>query len=180
MRRWGGGVHSMNTKGEHFGMQMARRFLAREATIGVVGLGYVGLPICLAAAHSGLDVVGFDVDPVKPELLIKGKSYLHHIPATLIESAVASGRFSATPDMSRLCEPDALLICVPTPLSAHFEPDLSFVEKTCETIAQYLRRGQLVILESTTYPGTTVEVMRPILEKSGLICEKDFLIAFSP
>jgi UDP-N-acetyl-D-glucosamine dehydrogenase len=180
MRAGGGEEYSTNATDEHFGAQIARRFRAKEAKIGVVGLGYVGLPICLAAARSGLKVVGFDVDPVKPELLNKGESYLHHIPATLIQSAVASGRFAATPDMAGLAEPDALLICVPTPINSHFEPDLSYVVKTCESIAQYLRRGQLVILESTTYPGTTVEVVRPILEKSGLVCDDDFLIAFSP
>ncbi|MBM3553324.1 MAG: nucleotide sugar dehydrogenase [Alphaproteobacteria bacterium] len=170
----------MDESTQHFGARLVQRLRAKEATIGVIGLGYVGLPICLAAAHSGLNVVGFDMDPVKPDMLLKGESYLHHIPAQPIKDVVAQGRFTATSDFARLAEPDALLVCVPTPLDAHFEPDLSFIEQTSETIARFLRRGQLVVLESTTYPGTTAEVMRPILEKCGLVCDKDFFIAFSP
>lgn len=165
---------------EHFGELLARRFRSREASIGVVGLGYVGLPICLAAVNSGVKVFGFDVDEEKPKALRRGQSYLRHIPAKRIAEAVESGFFVASSDFSRLSEPDALLVCVPTPLDAHLGPDLSFVEKTSETVAKYLRRGQLIVLESTTYPGTTFEVMRPILETSGLKCDEDFLIAFSP
>jgi UDP-N-acetyl-D-glucosamine dehydrogenase len=165
---------------EHFGAALAARFRSKEASIGVIGLGYVGLPICLAAAHSGLKVIGFDIDAQKPAMLHRGQSYLRHIPAEPIKAVVDSRMFSATSDFSRLAEPDALLVCVPTPLDAHFEPNLSFIEQTSETIAKFLRRGQLVVLESTTYPGTTSEVMRPILEKSDLKCDDDFLIAFSP
>jgi UDP-N-acetyl-D-glucosamine dehydrogenase len=164
----------------HFGDQLADRMRSKQALIGVIGLGYVGLPICLAASHSGVRVLGFDVDEQKPRAIHGGESYFHHIPSAQIKAAVDSGMFEATSDFSRLGEPDALLICVPTPLDIHFEPDLSFIEQTSETIAKYLRRGQLVVLESTTYPGTTAEVMRPSLEKSGLKCDDDFLVAFSP
>jgi UDP-N-acetyl-D-glucosamine dehydrogenase len=175
-----GKENNVNVMDGHIGLQIARTFQAKEAQVGVIGLGYVGLPIYLATAHSGLSVIGFDVDPLKPEQLNKGVSYLHHIAAQLIKDAVASGRFSAPSEMARLAEPDALLICVPTPLDAHFEPDLSFIERTCEAIAHFLRAGQLVILESATYPGTTVEVVQPILEKSGVASDRDFLLAFSP
>ena len=163
-----------------FGRDLQTRLREKRATVGVIGLGYVGLPICLAAARSGLSVIGFDIDAAKPELLLDGRSYLHHIPDEAIAGAVSSGRFTATADFSRLKEADALLVCVPTPLDAHFAPDLSFIEQTAATIAKYLRRGQLVVLESTTYPGTTAEVLKPILETSGLRCDEDFLIAFSP
>lgn len=160
--------------------ELAALFRAKRGTVGVVGLGYVGLPICLAAVKSGLEVIGFDIDPAKPAALAEGRSYLRHIPAAVVAEASSSGRFVATSDFSRLSEPDALLICVPTPLTAHLEPDLSYVVSTAQTIAKYLRRGQIVILESTTYPGTTAEVLRPILESSGLVCDQDFFVAFSP
>jgi UDP-N-acetyl-D-glucosamine dehydrogenase len=156
------------------------RFRTKRALIGVIGLGYVGLPLCIAAANSGLNVLGFDIDPAKPKMLAQCRSYLCHIPSDVIESAVATERFRATADFSRLSEPDALIICVPTPLTAHLEPDLSFVVKTAEEIARHLRPDQIVVLESTTYPGTTDEVLRPILETSGLKCGRDFHVAFSP
>ncbi len=170
----------MADSSENFALALAKRLRAKESTIGVVGLGYVGLPICLAAVHSGLNVIGFDIDPMKPQFIGKGESYLQHIPGKSVKAAVETGRFSATNDFTRLSEPDAILVCVPTPLDAHLEPDLSFIEMTCEAIAKQLRRGQLIVLESTTYPGTTAEVMVPILEKSGLVCDKDFTVAFSP
>jgi UDP-N-acetyl-D-glucosamine dehydrogenase len=160
--------------------ELADRFRAKSASVGVVGLGYVGLPISLAAANAGLKVLGFDIDPSKPAALHAGRSYLRHISAALIGQTIASGRFSATSDFSRLGEPDAVLVCVPTPLTAHLDPDLSFVVSTAEAIARSLRPGQLVILESTTYPGTTFDVVRPVLETSGLVCDRDFLLAFSP
>jgi UDP-N-acetyl-D-glucosamine dehydrogenase len=156
------------------------RIRAKDATVGVIGLGYVGLPICLAAAEAGLRVIGFDTDPEKPQAISRGLSYLTHIPAAQIARAVEARGFSATCDLARLSEPDVLLICVPTPLTAHLEPDLSYVVATGQTIARHLRRGQLVVLESTTYPGTTNEVLRPILEQSGLECDHDFFLAFSP
>jgi UDP-N-acetyl-D-glucosamine dehydrogenase len=160
--------------------ELLNRFRTKKAKIGVIGLGYVGLPICLAAVHAGFEVLGFDIDPEKPEMLQLGQSYLRHIPSDLVGTAMASGRLHATSDMSRLNEPDALLICVPTPLSAHLDPDISFIVSTAEAIARHLRRGQLVVLESTTYPGTTDEVLRPLLEKSGMVCGRDFFLAFSP
>ncbi len=159
---------------------LLERYRLKQAKIGVIGLGYVGLPICLAAVNAGFEVLGLDIDPHKPEALRKGQSYLRHLPAELIAAAMATGRFDATSDMSRLSEPDALLICVPTPLSSHLEPDISFIVSTGEVIARHLRRGQLVVLESTTYPGTTDEVLRPLLETSGLACGRDFFLAFSP
>jgi UDP-N-acetyl-D-glucosamine dehydrogenase len=159
---------------------LAERLRLKQAKIGVIGLGYVGLPICLAAIHAGFAVLGLDIDPHKPEALRKSQSYLRHIPSELIAAAMQTGRFDVTSGMERLAEADALLICVPTPLSPHLEPDISFIVSTGETIARHLRRGQLVVLESTTYPGTTDEVLRPILETSGLVCGRDFFLAFSP
>ena len=156
------------------------RLKTKEATIGVIGLGYVGLPICIAAGEAGLRTLGFDTDPAKPEAINQGLSYFKHIPSQRIGPLVEKGSLAATTDFTRLSEPDALLICVPTPLTPHLEPDLSFVISTGKTIARYLRRGQLVILESTTYPGTTTEVLRPVLETSGLKCDRDFFLAFSP
>ena len=155
-------------KTEHHYLDLLDRLQSRRATIGVIGLGYVGLPICLAAAKAGYSVLGLDTDPAKPERLAAGESYLKHIPSDAIASALATGRFNSTCDMSRAREADALLICVPTPLTAHLEPDLSYVTSTAETIARFLRKGQLVTLESTTYPGTTDELVKPILESSGL------------
>ncbi len=152
----------------------------KKAKIGVIGLGYVGLPICLAAVNAGFGVLGFDIDPQKPEMLRRGQSYLRHIPSKLVTGAMAANLFDVTADMSRLAEPDAILICVPTPISMHLEPDISFIVSTAEAIARQLRPGQLVVLESTTYPGTTDEVLRPLLEKSGLVCGRDFFLAFSP
>ncbi len=162
------------------GSGLAARFRSKQATVGVIGLGYVGLPLCLAANSCGMNVIGFDIDPAKPEMIAKGMSYLRHIPSSRLEVAVASGRFQATSDLQRLSEPEAVIICVPTPLTTHLEPDLSFVVSTAEVIAQHLRPDQLVVLESTTYPGTTNEVLKPILEKSGLECGSDFYLAFSP
>ena len=149
--------------------------------IGIVGLGYVGLPLGLAFAKAGNTVLGFDTDPAKIEALEKGISYIHHIPSAAIAEAVTAGRFSATCDFSRASEPDAIVICVPTPLTINRVPDLMYVEKTALAIAPHVRRGQLIVLESTTYPGTTEEVMLPILEKgSGLKAGIDFHLAYSP
>ena len=160
--------------------EITLRFKMKQATLGVIGLGYVGLPICLAACEAKIRVLGFDIDAAKSDSIKQGKSYLKHIPDGPISAYVEQGFLSATTDFSRLPEADALLICVPTPLTAHLEPDLSFVVSTGRMIAKHLRRGQLVILESTTYPGTTKEVLQPILESSGLVCDHDFFIAFSP
>lgn len=159
---------------------LKRKIEAKEALIGVIGLGYVGLPLSLAFAEAGVKVLGFDMDPGKAEAINTGQTYLQQFPAERIGQAVEAERLGATSDMSRLAEPDVILICVPTPLTPHLTPDLSFVENTAEAIAQSLRAGQLIILESTTYPGTTAEILRPILEKSGMRAEEDFWIAYSP
>ena len=160
--------------------ELQGKLKSKTALVGVIGLGYVGLPICVAACEVGFKVLGLDIDAAKPEAINRGQSYLKHIPAARIGKLVDQGLLTATADFSRLSEPDALLICVPTPLTSHLDPDLSFVVSTAEQIAKRLRRGQIVILESTTYPGTTLEVLRPILETSGLKCDRDFYIAYSP
>jgi UDP-N-acetyl-D-glucosamine dehydrogenase len=152
----------------------------RSATIGVIGMGYVGLPLAVAAWRAGFSVVGLDVDGSKVEALSAGKSYIGRIEDTLVAELGASGRFSATINFDRLSECDVIAICVPTPLNHYREPDLSYVVQTVEAIALRLREGQLVTLESTTYPGTTREVMKPILERAGLRSGSEFFLAFSP
>ena len=152
----------------------------RSARVGVIGLGYVGLPLVELFASGGFPVLGFDVDDHKIKLLSAGQSYIGHIPSSRIGTLRDSGRFQATSDFDRLKEADAILICVPTPLGKHREPDLTAVTKTGQAIATVLRRGQLVVLESTTYPGTTRDVLCPILESSGLKVGDDFFLAFSP
>jgi UDP-N-acetyl-D-glucosamine dehydrogenase len=139
------------------------RFQARQVRIGVVGLGYVGLPLVRAVAEHGFTTLGFDVDPAKIDILNGGGSYIRHIAGETIAKLRNTGRFEATADFSRIAEADALLLCVPTPLTRQREPDLTYVVSTTETIASRLRPGHLIVLESTTYPGTTREVMRPIL-----------------
>jgi UDP-N-acetyl-D-glucosamine dehydrogenase len=148
--------------------------------VGVIGLGYVGIPLIREFAALEFTVIGFDIDEQKVEMLNKGKSYLRHIESSLIQSWVESGRFHATTDFSKLKEVDAILICVPTPLNEHREPDLSYVISTTEVIAGNLKKNHLVALESTTYPGTTEEVMLPILEKTGLKAGEDFFLVYSP
>lgn len=153
----------------------------RSVVVGIVGLGYVGIPLALAALRQGFHVIGFDIDQNRVDQLNAGKSAIKHIPMELIVEGVNNGKFVATTDFDRLAEPDALLIAVPTPLTKYREPDLSYVVKTTEAIAKRLRKGQLVVLESTTYPGTTDEVMRPILENTtGLKSGEEFFLAFSP
>jgi UDP-N-acetyl-D-glucosamine dehydrogenase len=153
----------------------------RQALIGVVGMGYVGLPLALSFSEKGFPVLGFDVDREKIESLGRGESYIKHIGADRVATAAAGGRFQATADFARLSEPDAVLIAVPTPLTRQREPDMQYVRATAELLAARLRTGQLVVLESTTYPGTTDELVRPILESgSGLACGQDFFLAFSP
>jgi UDP-N-acetyl-D-glucosamine dehydrogenase len=150
-------------------------------TIGITGLGYVGLPLALRFAESGAKVLGFDIDPQKIELLGAGESYIRHIGAERIASAVKGGTFAATTEFSRVAECDAVLICVPTPLTRNREPDLSYVLGTAKLIGPHLRRGALVCLESTTYPGTTDECLRETLEEtSGLKAGEDFHLAYSP
>jgi UDP-N-acetyl-D-glucosamine dehydrogenase len=158
----------------------------KTATVGVIGLGYVGLPLIRAFISAGFRTMGFDVDQAKVDQLLAGRSYIKHIPAEWIAQYVIDGRFTPTADMRRLCEPDALLICVPTPLNDSRDPDLTYIENTAEQIAAALRPGQLIVLESTTYPGTTRDVVLPILEKRrpgterSLVAGRDFFLAFSP
>ena len=159
---------------------MLARIKDRQYLVGIVGLGYVGIPLVLAAAKKGFPVLGFDINADRVAGLNAGKTEIRHIDNTAIAGAVAAGLFEATTDFARLNEPDAILIAVPTPLTKQREPDLSFVEKTARAIAPRLRRGQLIVLESTTWPGTTNEIMKPILETSGLKSGVDFYLAFSP
>jgi len=159
---------------------LVARFDDRSARIGVIGLGYVGLPLARTIAERGFTVLGFDLDPAKVARLNAGQSYIRHISSESIAALREAGRLTATGDVSGLGEADAILLCVPTPLTRQREPDLSFVLRTTESLAPHLRRGQLIVLESTTYPGTTREIMQPILERSGLRSERDFFLAYSP
>ena len=156
------------------------RIASREAVVGVIGLGYVGLPLVLLYEESGFPVVGFDVDAEKARMLSEGDSYIRHIGSERVRNAFQNGRAHATVDFARLAECDAILVCVPTPLGNHREPDLKYVRMTAETIGKHLRPGQLIVLESTTYPGTTREEMLGRFESAGLQCGRDFFLAFSP
>ncbi len=166
-------------------------FKGAQLRVGIVGCGYVGLPLALRFAEAGHRVTGFDTDPAKISTLNRGQSYIQHIPASKIQQFVQSKHFSATADFSKIAEVDAVLICVPTPLDQRREPDLSYVEQTAQSIRPHLQRGQLIVLESTTYPGTTEELLLPILEQTGMKCPiahgpendaigTDFFLAFSP
>jgi UDP-N-acetyl-D-glucosamine dehydrogenase len=158
---------------------LIRKLNDHSAVIGVVGLGYVGLPLVLRFTEVGFRVIGFDIDPAKVKALNAGKSYIKHIAAGAIRGACRKG-FQATTDYALARKADALIICVPTPLDAHREPDLSYVIGTTESLVPYLRRGQIVSLESTTYPGTTEEELRPRIEARGLKVGRDVFLAFSP
>ncbi len=151
----------------------------RSAVIGVIGLGYVGLPLALRYCEAGYRVIGFDIDPVKPDKIGQGRTYFKHIPDSRVAAATAAG-LSATTDFSRCVEADALIICVPTPLREHREPDIGFVTGTMDTLAPFLRAGQVVALESTTYPGTTEEELRPRIAATGLEIGVDVFLAYSP
>ena len=166
-------------------------FKGARLRVGIIGCGYVGLPLALRFAEAGHRVTGFDTDPNKVQKLNHGQSYIQHIPNSKVQQFVQSRHFNATTDFSRLTEADAILICVPTPLDQRREPDLSYVENTAKSIRPHLRRGQLVVLESTTYPGTTEDLVLPILEQAGMKCPvahgpendqiaTDFFLAFSP
>jgi len=160
--------------------EILQKIEQKTAVIGVIGLGYVGLPLILCFAEKGFTSIGLDIDLKKTEALMSGKSYIKHIQPERIQKGVKSGFFSATTDFSKAKECDAVLIAVPTPLSKNREPDVQYIVAACEAIAPYVRKGQVIVLESSTYPGTTKEVMIPILEKSGLKVDKDFFVAFSP
>ena len=152
----------------------------KRATVGVMGLGYVGLPLAVTFAEEGFGVVGFDVDPQKVEEINAGKSYIDDVPDGDVSRATQAGLLTATTDMARLAEPDVICICVPTPLRKTRDPDMSFVTQAVEAIAKALRAGQLVILESTTYPGTTEELIAPTLTAQGLILGENVFVGASP
>ena len=160
--------------------QLLKKIESRQAVVGVIGLGYVGLPLVREFTRGGARVIGFDVDERKVKALMGGRSYIEHIPSKSVKDMLRGGRFSATCNFKRLKDADCILICVPTPLTKMREPDMKYVEDTARTIAANLRKGQLIVLESTTYPGTTREVMLPILQESNLKVGKDFFLAFSP
>jgi UDP-N-acetyl-D-glucosamine dehydrogenase len=161
-------------------MSQVSPFESRSATIGVVGLGYVGLPIILSFAAKGFKTLGFDVDESKISTLREGKSYIKHIDAGTIRQQVDSGLFEPTSDFTRIHQVDAIIICVPTPLSKHHEPDLSYVTRTLDSILPYLRPGQVISLESTTYPGTTQEEVVPRVESRGFTIGQDYHVVYSP
>jgi UDP-N-acetyl-D-glucosamine dehydrogenase len=160
--------------------ELERKISDKSALVGIIGLGYVGLPLAVAFAEAGLMVLGFDVQPKRVDLVNRGKSYISDTSDDRLAAVVDRKRLEATMEQSRLGEVDAICICVPTPLNKTKEPDLSYVVHESEEIAKHLKAGQLVVLESTTYPGTTREVVLPILEKSGLKVGQDFYLAFSP
>ncbi len=160
---------------------LLKKIEEKTYTVGIIGLGYVGLPLMYTFHKEGMPVLGFDIDKSKVSNIQSGTPYIKHLGQEMMQSLSQSDRCAATTDFSRLTEADAVLLCVPTPLNQYREPDMSYVISTTETVAHHLREGQLVILESTTYPGTTEEVMIPLLEKhSGLIAGIDFYVAYSP
>jgi UDP-N-acetyl-D-glucosamine dehydrogenase len=170
----------MSTLGDAGKERLLERIRSRDALVGIIGLGYVGLPLGLTFVEKGFKVLGFDVDPKKVESLARGQSYIKHLDSARVGAATGAGKLAATADFGRLGEPDAVLICVPTPLTPQREPDMSYVVDTARAVKERLRAGQLVVLESTTYPGTTDELVRGILEQTGLTAGVDFFLAFSP
>lgn len=161
-------------------MDLISNIEKRTATVGVIGLGYVGLPLLIEFVRAGFKVIGFDVDGKKISELNEGRSYIKHIPSERVQEIKDKGTLRATTDFSLLKEADCIIICVPTPLTRYREPDLSYVLKTTEIVAAHLRKGQLIVLESTTYPGTTDEDMRAVLEATGMKAGMDFHLAYSP
>jgi UDP-N-acetyl-D-glucosamine dehydrogenase len=167
-------------------MEIIKKIQNKSAKIGIIGLGYVGLPLGLEFAGNGFDVLGFDLDTEKIKYLERGESYIKHIGSERINNSVKDGKLSATSDFSKISEVDAIIICVPTPLNEYREPDMSYVEGTAKTIAEYMRTGQLIVLESTTYPGTTEEILLPLFQNANSAGDnrfevgKDFYLAFSP
>ena len=160
--------------------RLIQRINKKEVTVGIIGMGYVGLPLVLRFCEEGFQILGFDVDSKKVTALKKGKSYLKSIPSSRISQFIRSKLLDVTDDFSRLDEPDSILICVPTPLTEKMEPDLQYIEKTTDAVRDRLRKGQLIVLESTSYPGTTEELILPRLESTGLKVGKDFFLAYSP
>src|SRR5438132_506750 len=160
--------------------QLIEKIQTNKARIGIVGLGYVGLPLVLRFGEERFPVIGFDIDPDKVSKLNAGQSYIHHIPAARLQTLLKEGQFEATSDFRRLSEPDCIIICVPTPLTAKKDPDLQYIENTADAITKTLRKGQLVSLESTTYPGTTEEILLERFRTTGLEVGKDYFLVFSP
>lgn len=160
--------------------QMRARIDGRDLVVGIMGLGYVGLPMAMIAVEAGYTTIGFDIDTARVEQINRGVTGIRHIDGAALLDPIATGRFQATADMARLAEADAILIAVPTPLNRNREPDLSYVADSAKAIAATLRPGQLVVLESTSWPGTTTEIVHPILAESGLTAGQDYFVGFSP
>lgn len=173
-------IDDETTIGQSAAGRLQIRIENKEATVGIIGLGYVGLPLALSVMEGDFRVIGFDVDREKIAALAAGQSYIAYIEGGRIAAFTARERFRATSDVALLAEADVVIICVPTPLTPQREPDLKYVRQSAEAVAGILRPGQLVVLESTTYPGTTDEVLREILDRSGLACGTDYFLAFSP
>ena len=161
-------------------LDLEKKIQDRKARVGVVGMGYVGLPLVKTFLNKGFEVLGFDIDKKKVNMLNQGKSYIKHVSAEELKKYIDKNKFQATTDFTSLAETDVIIICVPTPLDSYKNPDLSYVLNTTETIFKNLKKGQLVVLESTTYPGTTEDEMLPLLEAGGLKVGKDFFLAYSP
>lgn len=159
---------------------LRQKITDRKVVVGVVGLGYVGLPLVREFCNSGIRVIGFDIDTRKVRMLKAGQTYIEHLPGGYFKDLIQRRLFRPTADMNELSKPDAILIAVPTPLDKMHEPDMSYIESTTRDIAQRLRPGQLIVLESTTYPGTTREVVQPMLDRTGLKLDRDYFLAFSP
>ncbi len=159
---------------------LRQKIADRDVLVGVMGLGYVGLPLVREFCTSGVRMIGFDVDQRKVRMLKAGQTYIEHLPGAFFKGLIQKGLFTPTADMNRLNEPDVILICVPTPLDKMREPDMSYIVSTTRDISQRLRPGQLIVLESTTYPGTTREVCQPMLDATGLKLDRDYFLAFSP
>ena len=156
------------------------KLLSKTATLGVVGLGYVGLPLAVEKAKAGFKTIGFDIQKSKVDMVNAGTNYIGDVVNEDLEGIVKSGLLSATTDFAQVASADCVCICVPTPLDQYQQPDISYVKASAESIVPYMHKDMLIVLESTTYPGTTEELLKPILEKSGLKCGVDFHLAFSP
>jgi len=161
-------------------MDLLQKINENKAVVGVVGLGYVGLPLLMEFVEQGFTTIGLDIDQFKVDKLNAGESYIKHIDGERVKAVRQTNLFEATSDFARIKDVDCILICVPTPLTKHREPDVSYITSTGEVLAKHIRKEQFIVLESSTYPGTTEEVLKPILEKSGLKGDKDFWVAFSP
>ena len=159
---------------------LLEKIKTKKACLGVIGLGYIGLPLAVEKAKAGFKTIGFDIQQKKVELLNQGHSYIGDVADEELEKIIKSGMFKAVSDYSEAASCDSICICVPTPLDEHQQPDISYVKKSAESLVPYMHKNMLVVLESTTYPGTTEELVKPILEKSGLVCGRDFYLAFSP